>query len=308
MQKLVDRLRAMCPGASGRTLKQLLEHGRVLVDGAVVRRGDRELSPEADVRIASKATPRDVLTEAPIKIMYEDESLVVIDKPPGLLTVSERADGRPSAWSVLRSWYAERGKRTEPMLVHRLDATASGLLVFAKSEAVARSLKDLFASHVVDRHYAAVVEGALPGAEGVCESALVESMLPPHRVRSLRPNDGEEAHGAARASLTRWRRLASRGALHALEVRLETGRKHQIRVHLAEAGFPIVGDELYGGRKHRRLLLHAWVLGFLHPRTGLPIRCTARPGPSFDVAGRDAYGGEPTLRPLETGPGAAEAP
>lgn len=304
MQKIVDRLRALCPGASGRTLKQLLENGRVLLDGAVVRRGDREIADDAEVRIASKSMPKDILIDAPVKIMYEDESLVVIDKPPGLLTVAERSDGRPSAWSLLRSWYADRGSRTEPLLVHRLDATASGLIVFAKSEPVARSLKDLFASHVIDRHYAAVVEGELRGDEGALESDLIESTEPPHRVRSVRPFDGDEVRGAARASLTRWRRRASRGALHALEVRLETGRKHQIRVHLAEAGCPIVGDELYGGRKHKRLLLHAWVLAFRHPRSGAPIRCVARPGPSFDVAGRDAYGGEPGLRPLEGDAGA----
>jgi 23S rRNA-/tRNA-specific pseudouridylate synthase len=165
----------------------------------------------------------------------------------------------------------------EPLLVHRLDATASGLLVFAKSEPVARALKDLFASHLIDRHYAAIVEGNPPGEEGAFESSLVESLEAPYRVRSLRPYDGEAAIAAARASLTRWRRRSSRGVLHALEVRLETGRKHQIRVHLAEAGCPIVGDELYGGRRARRLLLHAWVLGSsIRARA---VRCGSSRGP-----------------------------
>jgi 23S rRNA pseudouridine1911/1915/1917 synthase len=305
MTKLVDRVRALCPEASNRTLKQLFERGRVLVDGAVRRRGTDEVADDAKIELAPRGTPRETLGDAAVRIMYEDESLVVVDKPPGLLTVSERSDGRPSAWSLLRAHYADRGHAVEPLLVHRLDATASGLLVFAKSEPVARALKDLFASHLIDRHYAAIVEGNPPGEEGAFESSLVESLEAPYRVRSLRPYDGEAAIAAARASLTRWRRRSSRGVLHALEVRLETGRKHQIRVHLAEAGCPIVGDELYGGRRARRLLLHAWVLGFKHPRTGRPLRIVARPGPAFDAAGRDAYGGDPVLRALETDGGAS---
>ncbi|HYC77864.1 MAG TPA: RluA family pseudouridine synthase [Planctomycetota bacterium] len=298
MAALVDRLRERLPGASGRTLKQLLEHGRVRVDGVVVRRGDLETSDEAKIEILPKETPREVLADSALRIVHEDASLLVADKPPGLLTAAERDDGRPSAWSLLRRRASERGD-PPPLLVHRLDAPASGLLVFAKSELMRNALKDLFASHAIDRHYAAVVEGALPGETGVFRSSLVELPDRMHRVRSVRRGDPTEMHDAARASLTRWRRIASRGALHALEVRLETGRKHQIRVHLAEAGCPIVGDELYGGRKAPRLLLHAWVLGFVHPQTGRRLALRASPGRSFRVAGRDAFGGDPQLRPLE---------
>lgn len=297
MPKLLDRLRALLPDASGRTLKQLLERGRVEVDGVPVRRGDAVVADAAAIRVAPRERAPDPEASDPFRIVHEDKDVVVVDKPPGLLTVSERDDARPSAWSLLRARLAGRG--AEPLLVHRLDAPASGLLVFARSEPIRRALKDLFASHAIDRHYAVIVEGDLRGEEGAFESPLVESNVPPYRVRSLRPGDGPDVIAAARASLTRWRRRASRGSLHAVETRLETGRKHQIRAHWAEAGCPIVGDEIYGGRKARRLHLHAWVLGFTHPATARPIRCVARPGPSFEIAGADAFAGEPALRPLD---------
>jgi 23S rRNA pseudouridine1911/1915/1917 synthase len=293
------------PEASGRTLKQLLERGRVYVDGSPVKRGDVEVGESAAIRVAPKDPPPEPVPDSALKIVHEDDALLIVDKPPGLLTVSERDEGRPSAWSQLRAWLVLRGDDVEPFLVHRLDAPASGLLVFAKSELVKRAMKDLFASHAIDRHYAAIVEGDLRKDEGAFESDLVEFSTPPYRVRSVRPSDPPEARETARTSLTRWRRISSRGHVHAVETRLETGRKHQIRVHWSEAGCPIVGDELYGGRKAKRLYLHAWSLGFVHPTTRKPLRCVARPGGSFDAGGSGAFAGEPQLRSLDPAAGRA---
>jgi 23S rRNA pseudouridine1911/1915/1917 synthase len=298
MEKLTERVKKLVPEASGRTVKALIVHGRVLVDGEVASRPDITVAPTSRVTIAPKAAVDPDDDGVPMRVVFEDDALAIVDKPPGLITVSERTDGRPSAWSVFRERLKRRGERATPSLVHRLDAPASGLLVFAKSDAVGRALKDLFAAHLVDRHYAVVVAGEDPGAQGAFESDLVESDRPPHRVRSVRPTDPAEISSKGRTALTRWRKISSRGDRHAVETRLETGRKHQIRAHWSEAGRPIVGDELYGGPKASRLLLHAWRLGFRHPKTGERVDVTAPPGPSFDSAGKGAFSGAPTIRPL----------
>jgi 23S rRNA pseudouridine1911/1915/1917 synthase len=151
-------------------------------------------------------------------------------------------------------------------VVHRLDRLASGLLVFARSAAAKRTLQAQFAAHAVERTYLAVVEGRVARLEGTITSRLLDDV--PGRVRETRDP------GRGRSATTHWRvrRLGARYTL--LEVRLDTGRRNQIRVHLAGRGHPIAGDATYGSRTDpfRRLALHAHVLGFDHPRTGARLR------------------------------------
>jgi RluA family pseudouridine synthase len=279
-ERLLEKLAERVPGASRRTLRQLLVHGRVLVDGVVVRRGDVPVGRGARIVVLPKEATAG--GAPPIPIVHEDAGIVVVDKPPGLLTVSTRAERRPSAWSALRRHLRERGRRETVDLVHRLDEYASGLLVFAKSEQARRKLKEIFAAHDVDRRYAAIVSGRLPGPGGELRSRLLELGGRLHKVRSLRPSDGPRRRASAREAITRYRTLATKRDLSAMEVRLETGRKHQIRVQFAEAGHPILGDRLYGGAPAQRLHLHAWVLAFKHPVSGEEIRVVSPPEPAFD--------------------------
>ena len=288
MRSLLDRLASLVPGASRRTLKQLIDHERVLVDGKPARRADLDLKEDAKVTILPKAATIPG-PKATIPVVFEDDHLIVVDKPPGLLTAAPRGEGRESAWSRVRRMLADRRPRESAFLVHRLDEYASGLLVFAKSEKDQRLLKDLFGKHRIDRHYAAIVKGAIGREAGEFRSRLVEISGKMHRVRTLRPGDPADMRAAAREAVTRWRVRRIGEGWTAVEVRLETGRKHQIRVHLAEAGHPILGDRLYGGPRGPRLLLHAWVLGFTHPITNKPVRSVSPPGPVFEEIAPGAF-------------------
>jgi len=159
--------------------------------------------------------------------------------------------------------------------VHRLDRAASGLLVFARSAAGKERLQAQFASHAVERTYLALVEGCPEPPSGTVRSRLLDDA--PGRVRETRDP------GRGRPAVTHWR-VVRAGARHALlEVRLETGRRNQIRVHLAGIGHPIAGDAAYGACTDplRRLALHAHVLGFDHPRTGARVRFVSPPPRGF---------------------------
>lgn len=275
-----ERLLAMMPGASRRTLKQLLLHGRVEVDGLQARRLDAPVAEGARVVVLPREVRRPEDPELPV--VHEDAHLIVVDKPAGWLTVSSRDKAKRSVWSHLRRTHPGARKGPGVLLVHRLDERASGLLVFARSERIQHALKDLFARHDVDRHYAAIVKGSLPRSAGFFKSRLVERDDKHHTVRSLRPGEAPPPGTVAKEALTRWQVRGRASGLTAVEVRLETGRKHQIRVHFAEARHPVFGDWLYGGPDAARLYLHAWILGFAHPATGAPMRFVSPPGPLFD--------------------------
>ena len=281
MRPLAERLLVLMPGASRRTVKQILEHGRVIVEGRAVRRGDQPVPESATIEILpKKATLR--RDPPPVKILHEDPHLLVVEKPAGMITVDVTRRGRESIWSSLRRMLRERRPEEEPFLVHRLDEGASGLLVFAKTKAVQRALKAIFERHALDRHYAAIIQGRMQEPRGEFRSHLVETRDRQHRVRSVGHGDPAGVRRTAREAVTRYAVRDERSGLTALEIRLETGRKHQIRVHLSEAGHPLLGDSLYGGPRADRLCLHAWVLGFIHPVTKRPVRAVSPPGPEFE--------------------------
>ena len=295
MARLIDILATRHPGASKRTLRQMLAHERVTVDGRTVIRADTEVSERARVALGR----RRVAPRAPdaVEVAYEDRHLLVINKPVGLLSVASRDAGKTSAWAAVRRYLAGSGE--EPLLVHRLDETTSGLLVFAKSAAVQESLHETFARHDVERVYLAVVDGQ-PGADtGTVATRLLESDRRPYRVRSLRAGDPSALASRAERACTHWRVIGRDGGRAALLVRLETGKKHQIRVHLSELGCPIVGDRAYGGPAFHRLLLHAAILRFQHPVTGAQVLTVSQP----DAAFRRAFPALPDPLPLGFGGG-----
>ncbi|MBV8780121.1 MAG: RluA family pseudouridine synthase [Phycisphaerae bacterium] len=195
----------------------------------------------------------------PFTIVHEDRDVLVIDKPPGLLSSSGARDRRVTAWGVVQDYLAATDRAARPGLIHRLDRDASGLLVFSKNSSAYRSLKSQFFHHTVTRAYAAVVHGKINPAKGRIESRLIERV--DGTVRST-------GRGGQRA-ITDYETIESNKSFSLLRVTLLTGRKHQIRVQLSEREHPIVGDAVYGSSdKLEPLRLTAIELQFDHPTNG----------------------------------------
>ena len=224
----------------------------------------------------------------PFSVLFEDDDLIVIDKPAGLLTTHTKLAGRAARASQLTAEnilndYVRKGQlksRKRVWLVHRLDRDTSGVMMFAKSEAVAEKFRADWAN-LTEKTYLARVEGIIAEESGVFESHLLEDP-DGYRVRSIKVNLGsisQSSNSPIRQSVnppirqpryarTEWRRLSVKSGTTLVEVKLKTGRKNQIRVHFSEAGHPVVGDVKYGGKRADRLHLHAKSLRFRHPRTG----------------------------------------
>lgn len=266
---LRERLRALYPGVSGRGISQWLARGRVRVNGAVVRRGDARVGPDDRLELGAPV----VAFPAPLRLVHEDEHLLVVDKPAGLLTIATERERTRTAYRLLQGWAEQQGAR-RIFVVHRLDRETSGLLVFARSMAAKQALQAQFQRRTPERVYVARVEGVVGAPEGTLTSRLVED-----RTLRVRPVRGAR-HG--KDAITRYRVLERYPDATLLEVALVTGRRGQIRAQLAALGHPIVGDRAYGSRSDplRRVCLHATRLGFVHP-SGRPVVFESPPPPSF---------------------------
>jgi 23S rRNA pseudouridine1911/1915/1917 synthase len=199
-----------------------------------------------------------------LEVLAEDDSIIVINKPAGLLTMATETEKTRTAYAVLRAYLNHKKRPEKLFIVHRLDREASGLVVFAKSPESKERLQDQFKDHSAGRRYVAVVEGRVKEDAFTVRTYLAENAA--YRVYST-PN-----RKLGRPAVTHVKVLKRNSKTTLVEVGLETGRKHQIRVHLAEIGHPIVGDKAYGSRSNpiRRLALHAAQLDFRHPASGEP--------------------------------------
>ena len=222
----------------------------------------------------------------PFPILFEDDDVIVIEKPAGLLATHTKLVGRLARESQLTAEnllndYVRKGQaksKKRVWLVHRLDRETSGVMMFAKSEEVAEKFRADWAS-LTEKTYRARVEGLLEEDSGTFESYLLED-ADGYRVRSVAAPDARRISRSARTpklARTEWRRLSTTDGTTLVEVKLKTGRKNQIRVHFSEAGHPVIGDEKYGGERASRLYLHALSLRFRHPRTGEWLEFTAPP-------------------------------
>lgn len=202
-------------------------------------------------------------------ILYEDSELIVIHKPAGLLTVAAGVPGAPTAWREVTDYLRSRDRRARAQVVHRLDRDTSGVLLFAKNEPLKLAFQQRWNELVTLREYTAVVEGRPPQEQGSIRTFLLENRA--HRVYSAPERLG------GKLAVTHYRLLQSRRGLCLLEVRIDTGRKNQIRVHLAELGCPVTGDKKYGlgAGPLGRLGLHAGVLEVRHPKSGALLRFEA---------------------------------
>ena len=262
---LLDRLQQIFPDSSKTTLRGMLKDDRVRVNGQPERDAKREVADADRVDVVSHSARLDPR----IRIVFEDADLIVVDKAEHLLSVPTEEVRHENAESLLSAY-------TRVQHVHRLDRDTSGVLVFAKTTFMRDKLQELFAVHDIERVYVAIVFGKLKEPSGTFRSFLAEDRE--LRVKSV----SDTAKG--KEAITHYRTIASGRRYSMLELKLETGRRNQIRVHLSEAGHPVVGDTMYGrGRdlELRRLALHERDLGFVHPRTKEKMRFTAELPRSF---------------------------
>ena len=271
---LLDRLAKLLPTAKRQTLRRMIADGRVRVNGVRATRATQPIAPGNTVEVSDQpARPtRHAGAERqrrpgfpPLDIVFEDDDLLLINKPPGLLTSTVRKEKRPTALARVRAYVAETSPKSRVGLIHRLDRDAGGLLVFSKSHAAYDSLKTQFFKHTVDRVYEATVHGKPNPPAGAIESYLLE--------RADGTVHSTDRHAKGQRAITHYETIettATKPKRSRLRVRLQTGRKHQIRVHLSERGCPIVGDTVYGPADDDspRLMLTAVELAFDHPRTG----------------------------------------
>jgi len=259
-------------GVSRKAVKRALDGGRVFVDGAVERRAGFPLSGGEEVSVTLDLPP---LPSPPpsLPLLYRDDFLLAVDKGPGLPSHPTVA-GRANALELVAERLRGEGSAVQPILLHRLDADTSGVLLFALTSEANRELSRQFSQREIVKTYLALVAGTPPAA------FVVDN----HLRAGVRGRTVAVASGGLPAT-THFRTLSSASGVALVEARPKTGRTHQIRTHLAGAGFPLLGDLLYGGPAAvdlggakaplRRHLLHAFRLDFRHPAGGEVVRIEA---------------------------------
>ena len=247
------------PSMSRNRLKQYLQQGRILVNGNVVTRHDFSLRAGDTVDIGQAGAAGRQLNSRYLSLVYEDRHLMVIDKAAGILSMATSVRSL-CVKDVLDAYLERMHQPCRVHVVHRLDRDTSGLMVFAKSRGVQQMLETDWKNLVYDRRYVAVASGHVEQEEGTVRSWLSESS---RFVTYSSPTDN-----GGKLAITHYRVLRYGADNTLVEAHLDTGRKNQIRVHLADIGHPVVGDRKYGSDADGRLCLHAYRLHFIHPVTG----------------------------------------
>lgn len=276
-------------GESRAMVQRLIEAGNVLVDGKQVRTSLKLKGGEQiEVRIPPPLPAEPQAEEIPLEVLYEDSDLIVINKAAGMVVHPGAGNTNGTLVNALLAHcndLAGIGGELRPGIVHRLDKGTSGILVAAKHDRAHQTLSEQFSVHSVKRIYQALIYGSPQEDTG-----KIEGIIGRHPTERLRLS-GKAKNG--KHAVTRWKVKERYGRVSLVELRLETGRTHQIRVHLTEAGYPLLGDPLYpdGGRCNNipdtqlrgmigrlgRQALHARCLGFIHPSSGEYMEFTVEP-------------------------------
>lgn len=270
-------------------IQRLIENGHILVDGKEVRPSMKLKGGESiEVNIPELQTATPLAESIPLEVLYEDSELIVINKAAGMIVHPGAGTTSGTLVNALLAHCTDLsgiGGELRPGIVHRLDKGTSGVLVAAKNDRAHQSLSAQFGVHSVKRIYQALIYGSPQQ-----ETGKIEGLIGRHPTDRLKLS-GKARHG--KHAVTRWKVKERYSRISLVELRLETGRTHQIRVHLTEAGFPLLGDPVYsdGGRINNlpdtqlrsmirhlgRQALHARCLGFIHPSSGEYMEFTTEP-------------------------------
>ena len=277
---LLDILKSMQPQASTNVLRKMLTNERITVDEETIHRAKQIITKGQIVEILPK--PKISVQEEReqqakthnLDILFEDEAILVVNKPAGLLSVATDRLEQDTLHNRCVEYCRPQKKNGWCYIVHRLDKATSGIMVFAKSEHVKRELQDQFAQQLVHRHYVALVEGQ--SSAGRADHNLIED-------KNLRVYVSDKKTKTSKRAVTTWDILAQGEHETLLSVVIETGRRHQIRVAMAENGTPVVGDKMHGAitNLHGRICLHAVALEFLHPSNDDPVRFESEYNPAW---------------------------
>ena len=261
---LIEFIMERMHGISRNRAKALISNRVVLVNNAITTHPLTELKAGQVVQI-DRSKHKMAFHSNELDIVFEDPYLLIVDKHAGLLSMSNNSK-QQTVQTVLNRYLEKGGRRSTSHLVHRLDRDTSGLMVYAKDVQTQQSLINGWQQLVTDRRYIALVEGELENQRGRIQSWLTEDK---RFITHSSPVDN-----GGKFAVTHYNVLSLSNGYSLVECELETGRKNQIRVHMADLGHPVVGDRKYGseGDPMRRLGLHAYMLCFTHPVTGKRMR------------------------------------
>lgn len=249
---LIEFLKKMFSNLSKNSVKSLLHNEKVFVNGNMTTKYNYELNIGDVVEIREKIAKN-------IDIIYEDKDIIVINKPPGLLTVATEKEKNKTAYHLVMEYLKKKNKNNRIFIIHRLDKDTSGIIMFAKNERAKHLYQDNWNDIVKKRCYYAVIDGKMENKEGTIKSYLKENG---NMVYSVKDRSGKLA-------ITEYKVLKERKNISLLDINLKTGRKNQIRVHMKENKTPILGDLKYGEKSKliNRLALHAYKLELVNPVT-----------------------------------------
>lgn len=258
---LIKFLRKQFPNKGSNKIKQLIERKLVTVNNETTTYFTQQLQIKQIVAVNEQPKQEDIVFSK-IKILFEDESIIVIDKKAGLLSISTQKEIEKTAYSLLSEYVKRKNPRLRIFIVHRLDKQTSGVMIFAKNQDVKIKLQQNWHEMIIERTYSVVVEGFVEQKEGTITSWLKENKM--YKMYSVKTPDND-----SRKAITHYKVEKQNSDYSLLTARLDTGRKNQIRVHFFDLGFPVVGDIKYGATHNpiKRLGLHAASIQFIHPVT-----------------------------------------
>lgn len=256
---------------SRNNIKTFLSYGCVSVNNRIIKQFNTLLFTGDTVLVSTKPVKNeDNLLELPFKIIYEDDNIIAIDKPHGLLSIATDKEKENTAYHYLTEYVKTKNPDNRIYVIHRLDRDTSGVMIVAKTEAAKHSFQDNWEDIAVSRGYTAVIEGVPEEKSGVVHSWLLETKT--HLVYS------SDSKGDGLEAITEYDVTSSNEEFSLVELRIRTGRKNQIRVHMKDLGTPVTGDKKYGAQKNplRRLALHAGLLEIKSPYTGEIMRFSVK--------------------------------
>ena len=258
---LLEFLLKKLDGKSRTNVKRLLSERQILINGIVSTQFNTPLVKGDFIEIIYGKIRGQRITG--LKIVFEDDDIIAVDKESGVLSMATDKERDKTAYNALKIYLKEKNPNNKVFIVHRLDRDTSGVMIFAKNEGMQQKLQSNWSEIVRERTYVAIVEGRVTKDEDTISSYLKENSVFVSYSSATSENGGKLA-------VSNYKVIRRRPGFSMVEVKLDTGRKNQIRVHMKDLGHPIIGDTKYGSKKNpiRRLGLHAKNIIFKHPKTG----------------------------------------